>query len=201
MPASTTIAVASASPHCSMNSGGRPGANVLRISRRHISATIYAVRAALAIAPVSPTLAAIQDAFGPVLVAVVVGATVVALITFLGSSNLYDQIGRGGLSIDEEKGRGKPLVTGGGGGAVSRVERDAEIRQMLEARSERRVRRGEEPLDIDAEVARLNAPQIDAGLEAEIRQLVIARNERRVRMGEEPLDVDGEVARQVRELG
>jgi hypothetical protein len=159
------------------------------------------VRAVHTTALVWSPLAAIQDAFAVVVVLVVLVAAVVALITFLGSGNLYDQIGRGGLSIDEEKGRGRPLVTGGGGGAAGRRERDAEIRQMLEARNERRVRRGEAPLDIDEEIARLNAPQVDAALEAEIRQLVIARNERRVRMGQEPLDVDGEVARQVRELG
>ena len=32
---------------------------------------------------------------------------------------------------------------------------------MLAARNERRARRGEEPLDLDAEVARLTAPAVD----------------------------------------
>ncbi len=144
-----------------------------------------------------------QDAFGIVIVAVVVGGAIVALITFLGTGKLYDQIGRGGLSIDEEKGRGRPQHSAGGssGGGGSAVERDAEIRQLLAARNERRARRGEAPLDVESELSRLTAPSIDPALRAEIRQLVIARNERRVRAGKEPLDVDSEVERQVRDLG
>ena len=145
------------------------------------------------------TLAALQDAFWTVLLSVVIGATVVALITFLGTGKLYDQIGRGGMSINEERGRGAPEPTAGG--AVNARERDAEIRQLLEARNERRVRRGEAPLDIDTELTRLTAPVIDPALRDEIRQLVVARNERRMRAGQEPLDVETEVERQVRELG
>nr|MDQ6915472.1 hypothetical protein [Actinomycetota bacterium] len=76
-----------------------------------------------------------------------------------------------------------------------------EIRQLLTARNERRVRRGEAPVDVEDELRRLTAPAIDAGLREEIRQLVVARNERRQRAGKEPLDVEAEVERQVRELG
>lgn len=143
-----------------------------------------------------------QDAFGTVIIAVVVFGTLVAVITFLSTGRLYDQIGRGAFSIDEERGRGHPAAgRGGGGGGHSARERDDEIRQLLQARNERRLRRGESPLDIEAELARLTAPAIDPELRAEIRQLVVARNERRMRAGREPLDVDAEVERQVRELG
>ena len=66
-------------------------------------------------------------------------------------------------------------------------------------------RRGEPALDVEAEVARLLAPQEratrDPGIELEVRQLVIARNERRSRQGLEQLDVDAEVARTLEELG
>jgi hypothetical protein len=141
----------------------------------------------------------VQDAFGTVLVAVVVCGALIAVITFLSTGKLYDQIGRGAFSIDEERGRGRPTSGGGGGGSAR--ERDDEIRQLLQARNERRLRRGETPLDVEAELARLTAPAIDPELRAEIRQLVIARNERRMRAGQEPLDVDAEVERQVRELG
>jgi hypothetical protein len=75
---------------------------------------------------------------------------------------------------------------------------------MLRARNERRARRGEAPLDIESELARLTATapaETDPQLAEEIRQLVIARNERRERQGMAPLDVDDEVARQLRELG
>ena len=72
---------------------------------------------------------------------------------------------------------------------------------MLEARNERRRRRGLEPVDVEAELRALDRPAIDPGLEAEVRALVVARNERRARQGREPLDVEAEVARELRELG
>ncbi len=85
--------------------------------------------------------------------------------------------------------------------------REEEIRQMVQASSDRAEARGGKPIDVDAEVERLLAPDTsgsglgaDAGLREEVRQLVVARNERRVRQGKEPLDVDGEVERQLREL-
>ena len=132
-----------------------------------------------------------QDAFWIVLIVVVVGASIVAVITFALTDKTYAQIGRGALSLDQPT-AAEP---------VSSAVRDDEIRQMLEARNERRVRRGQEPLDIEAELAALVRPAADPALAAEVRDLVIARNERRVRMGREPLDVEAEVARQLRELG
>jgi hypothetical protein len=137
----------------------------------------------------------VQDAFWIVLLVVVVAAAVVAVITFAMSPDTYAQIGRGGLSLDQPT-QAEP---------VSRAIRDDEIRQMLEARNERRARRGQPPLDIEAELAMLlkGSPAVDSdpALVAEVRDLVIARNERRVRMGKEPLDVEAEVARQLRDLG
>ncbi|HEX8050591.1 MAG TPA: hypothetical protein VF504_03915, partial [Solirubrobacterales bacterium] len=84
----------------------------------------------------------------------------------------------------------------------------AEVRQMLEAKSERRRQRGEAPLDVEAETARLlaaaeaprGADAIDAELRAEVRRLVVARNERRLRQGLEPLDVEAETERQLADL-
>ncbi len=76
---------------------------------------------------------------------------------------------------------------------------------MLGARSDRLVRRGQPPLDIEAELSRLLAPtqgtsEHAPGLVDEVRQLVVARNERRARQGLEPLDVDAEVDRTLAEL-
>jgi hypothetical protein len=143
-----------------------------------------------------------QDAFWTVLLIVVIGGAVVAVFTFLGTGKLYDQIGRGGLSLrEDDDGRGGRL--GGGAppsGAAAARERDDEIRQLLTARNARRAKRGEPPIDVDAELQRLTAPAIDPALRDEIRQLVVARNERRARAGKEPLDVDAEIERQVREL-
>ena len=82
----------------------------------------------------------------------------------------------------------------------------AEARQMLEAKSYRRMRRGEDPLDVEAEMTALldsepsgksGEGNLDEKLRTEVRELVVARNERRMRRGEDPLDVEAEVERQV----
>ena len=85
--------------------------------------------------------------------------------------------------------------------------REAEIRQLLEAKAYRQSSRGEAPLDVEAELERLTdraeRPRPrgeDPALREEVRQLVVARNERRLRQGKEPLDVEAEVERQLREL-
>ena len=145
----------------------------------------------------------VQDAFWTVLLVVVIGGALVAVFTFLGTGKLYDQIGRGGLSLrEDDDGRGGTIGGGPPSAAVAAGERDDEIRQLLNARNERRVRRGEAPVDVEAELKRLTAStiDIDPALREEIRQLVVARNERRARAGKEPLDVDAEIERQVREL-
>ncbi len=120
-----------------------------------------------------------------------------------GSDNLYDQIGQGGISREGDHGGGAPEPIPDSPAASA--EREREIRQMLSARSERLVRRGQPALDIDAELERLLAGERaagnrDPGLVSEVRQLVLARNERRVRQGLEPLEVDAEVARTLDEL-
>jgi hypothetical protein len=136
------------------------------------------------------------------LIAVIV-AVPFALLSFLGARNALGQIGKGQFAIEQEL----PQKSGGGGPARASAEtRQAEVRQMVEAKAYRRAERGEAPLDVDAEVERLLAEQPagslggDAGLREEVRQLVVARNERRERKGEEPLDVEAEVERQLREL-
>lgn len=136
-----------------------------------------------------------QEAFGIVLFVVVFLAAIAAVIAFFGSSSAYREIGRGGLSLNEDGARADPRPI-----AVRSAEGDEEIRQFLAARNERRARRGEAPLDVEEELARLTAPVIDAGLRGEVRDLVVARNQRRVRQGKEPLDVEAEVERQLRDL-
>lgn len=131
-----------------------------------------------------------QEAFVYVVVAVTGIGALIAVATLLLSGRTYDEIGRGGLSLEEP-----PKTRGGGGGAVA--VRDDEIRQMLEARNARRERRGEAPLDVEAELQRLTAPVADPGLEAEVRELVLARNARRARRGQPPLDVEAEVRRRL----
>ncbi len=133
----------------------------------------------------------IRDAFGIVLFIVVGVGVGVAMVTFAMSGKVYDEIGKGGL-FNEDDAHGRPPTP-----ATSAAVRDDEIRQMLEARNARRVRQGKEPIDVEAEIAKLTRPAVDAALLAEIRDLVEARNARRVRQGKEPLDVEAEVARQL----
>jgi hypothetical protein len=138
----------------------------------------------------------VQEAFGIVLVVVVVLAAIIAVVTVAGSGRAYDQIGRGGLSLRD--GSDRPARDSAPSAAAG--ERDEEIRQMLAARNARRVRQGRAPLDIEAELAGLSRPALDPGLATEIRQLVTARNARRIRQGKRPLDVEAEVARRLGEL-
>ncbi len=132
--------------------------------------------------------------FGTVLIVVAVIAVLVAVVSYWGTGSIYSGLGReGGLDMTRE-----PAVPSSG------PEVQEEIRQMLEAKNERRAARGQAPLDIDDELASLTALQpagADPALRDEVRQLVVARNERRLRQGKAPLDVDEEVERQLRELG
>jgi hypothetical protein len=125
--------------------------------------------------------------------------------------SLYDHIGREG-DYSSPAPRPEPHA----GSPAAFAERDLEVRQMLQARNERRARSGEAPLDLDAELARLidAPPGVPAGAESgqaqtarhdpelveELRQLAEARNQRRIRRGEPPLDVRAEVERALAEL-
>ncbi len=139
---------------------------------------------------------------------VVVGAiavfVVIGLIAYLAGGNVYEQIGQGGMSLGDST-ASEPAGPPPGSAQAAR-ERELEIRQMLQARSDRLVRKGGQPLDIDAELARLEQAHAgtpashDRGLEEDVRKLVVARNERRARAGQAPLDVEDEVARTLREL-
>jgi hypothetical protein len=142
---------------------------------------------------------AIQNLFGPVLWIVTGLSFVAAVIALASSGKQWEEFGRDRLVMDgDASGRAR----GGAMGSPASIrERDEEIREFLEARNERRRRRGEPPLDIEAELERLTVPQIDDGLRAEIRDLVIARNHRRVRAGKPELDVEAEIAREIEELG
>ena len=133
-----------------------------------------------------------------VLVALPIGAIVFAT----GAGGALKQIGKGDFAIEQEP----PPRPGGATPAISGAVREEEIRQMVQARSDRAVDRGEKPRDVDAEVAELLASErpsnlgADPALREEVRGLVIARNERRQRQGKKPLDVESEIDRQLAEL-
>ena len=141
---------------------------------------------------------------GTIFILIVVIALPLGGLAFaLGAGNALSQIGKGAFAIDQDV----PQGSGGGGMTVSAEVREEEIRQMIQARSDRGVAKGKKALDVDAEVSKLlaaetEAPKLggDAGLREEVRQLVVARNERRQRQGRKPLDVEKEIDRQLREL-
>ena len=133
-----------------------------------------------------------QGAFGTVVVVVSVLGIIGALVALVLSGKTWEEYGKHRLLLDTEQSRAPSA-----GSPAALLERDAEIRQLLQARNERRRRRGEPPLDIEQELARLTAPAIDPELRTEIRQLVIARNHRRVRAGKAPLDVEAEIEREI----
>ncbi|HTU15020.1 MAG TPA: hypothetical protein VMF31_07475 [Solirubrobacterales bacterium] len=142
----------------------------------------------------------------------------IAAFAFARSGKGYDELGKGTFSIDREA----PPPPGSAPPELDPDEHEAEVRQMVEASAYRRSRRGDEDLDIQAEIDRVlgrghesdsedgepdpepaQAPATPDGdpIREEIRQLVIANNERRERRGEDPLDVDSEVDRRLREWG
>jgi hypothetical protein len=129
-----------------------------------------------------------QDAFAIVLFVVVGVAVVAAIWALVTSSGSYDDIGGGRMGLDRQE--------------ATPAEREADIRQMLEARNVHREARGEAPLDIDSEYRALTSSgSDDPELREEVRTLVEATNARRVARGEEPLDVEAEIDRRLRELG
>lgn len=133
-------------------------------------------------------------------IAIAVVGAVVAALSYLHSGRVYRGIGRGGLSLDEPELRPTPSA----GSPGWHAEAEAELRQLLEAKADRAEARGQIPIDVDAELARLGGLMqgaADPGLRAEVRDLVLASNERRARRGQPLLDVEVEIERRLREAG
>jgi hypothetical protein len=141
---------------------------------------------------------------GIVLIIVVLVALPVGAIVFArGAGKSLDQVGKGQFALEQDF----PQSSGSSTYTVSAEVREEEIRQMIQARSDRGVAKGRKALDVDAEVEKLLAsestgPRLagDKALREEVRQLVVARNERRKRQGKKPLDVEKEIDRQLSEL-
>jgi hypothetical protein len=140
-----------------------------------------------------------MGAFGTAVIVIAIVAAIVAILSYIGSGNIYKGIGKGAFALDRDDVPAGPRP----GSAAAMREQEDEVRQLLQAKSDRRAARGDGPLDVEAELQALLHPKadVDPELREEIRQLVVARNERRARRGEEPLDVEAEVERQIRDLG
>jgi hypothetical protein len=132
----------------------------------------------------------------------------IAGLLFRRVSGGWEAIGKGPLAIEQQLPQ-VPRYRSAPAPAVDPAIQAAEVRQMLEAKSARRQRRGEGSLDVEAEASRLLAPAAaapdaaarqDARLRVEVRQLVVSRNERRMRQGLEPLDVEAEIERQLEDF-
>jgi hypothetical protein len=137
------------------------------------------------------------------IIVVLVALPLGALVFAMGAGNALQKIGKGDFALEQDF----PQSSSGPVHSVSAEVREEEIRQMVQARSDRGVAKGREALDVDAEVEKLLSAESGGGrlggdreLREEIRQLVVARNERRERQGKEPLDVEQEIERQLREL-
>lgn len=108
---------------------------------------------------------------GSVLIAITLAVLPIAAISFARSGQAWRSIGRGPYAIDPDlPPSGIPRAhqafdpfageLDAHGGDESRATKEAEVRQMIEAKSYRHARRGEAPLDIDAEVERRMADPI-----------------------------------------
>ena len=93
---------------------------------------------------------------GTVLLLVAALAAPIAAAMFAGSGKAWRSIGKGPFAIEPETAR----ESGGASAdtARERAVRAVEVRQMLAAKAERRRRRGEPPLDVEAETRRLLGP-------------------------------------------
>lgn len=123
----------------------------------------------------------------------------VAAIAFARSGKAYSEIGKGQFAVDFDE--------------SSEGESHEEVRQLVQAKAFRQSQRGEQPVDVEAEIDRLlGADQSssagntsldpeEAQIRDEIRQVVLAKNESRERHGQEPLDVESEVDRMLGEFG
>lgn len=136
-----------------------------------------------------------HQAFGTVLWVVCGLGAVAAFIALISGPKTWKEYGKDHLLMESDLSRGPAS-----GSAAAIAERDTEIRELLEARNARRLRRGEAPIDVEQELARLTAPMIDPELRQEIRDLVIARNLRRERQGKPPLEVEAEIEREIASL-
>jgi len=90
------------------------------------------------------------EVFGTVVIVVALVAIVVACLSYIGSGDIYRALGKTGMSLDQPDPASEPVP----GSPAAHAEAREEVRQLVVARNERRVRRGEEPLDIESEVDR-----------------------------------------------
>jgi hypothetical protein len=97
---------------------------------------------------------------GYVLAAITLSILPVAAIAFARSGKAWQSIGRGPYAIDPDL---PPRSVRPMDSPVNTATREVEVRQMLRAKSYRLERRGEAPLDVEAEAERRIADLIGLG--------------------------------------
>jgi hypothetical protein len=136
----------------------------------------------------------VQTVFAIVIFSVVAVSGLIAVATFFVGGAPYDRIGGGGMApppTPEEE---------------TSDMREDDVRQMLEARSRRRVARGAAG-EVDAELAELLSPSEDrrgpvpADLREEAESIVRARQTRRRRRGRPEGDFEAEVEALLKTIG
>jgi hypothetical protein len=137
---------------------------------------------------------AVESVFGIVIFSVVGISGLIAIGTFLfGGQPPHSTIGGNTFA---------PSVNDPG--VETQEMREDDVRQMLEARNQRRIARGEAPADIDAEMRDLlSSPQakaVDSEVRAEVEAIVGARQARRRRRGRPEGDFQAEVDELLRSI-
>jgi hypothetical protein len=105
-------------------------------------------------------IAATDVDHGAVLILITLVAAPIAAIAFARSGKAWRGIGRGPFAIDPDL---PPRSVRPQPSPVSRATQEAEVRQMIEAKSFRRVRRGEAPIDVERETERRLADRLGSG--------------------------------------
>src|SRR3954454_5850922 len=101
-----------------------------------------------------PLIASLQ--LGTVFIIVVLVALPVGALVFaMGAGNALQKIGKGQFALEQDF----PQSSGGQVHTVSAEVREEEIRQMVQARSDRGVARGRDALDVETEVENLLATE------------------------------------------
>jgi hypothetical protein len=138
----------------------------------------------------------VQTVFAIVIFSVVAVSGLIAVATFFVGGAPYDRIGSGGMAPPpREPEEETPAM------------REDDVRQMLEARSRRRVARGAAGGDVDAELAELLSPSeerrgpVPADLREEAESIVRARQTRRRRRGRPEGDFEAEVEALLKTIG
>ena len=82
-----------------------------------------------------------MDSFGIAVIVIAIVAGIAAIVSYAGSGDVYKSIGKGQFALDTEDRKPGPKP----GSPAAMREQEEEVRQMIQARSDRGVARGQAP--------------------------------------------------------